>query len=67
MLSNPKEFKKVLQEHPPCGAATLADRNKEYKTETTISASQEATHLPFVVFADGAEVVLPCTMLAKQE
>lgn len=66
LLSNPEEFKKALQEHPPRGATTLAEWNQEYETETTVSASQEATPLPFVVFADDAEVVLPQAHTASQ-
>jgi hypothetical protein len=67
LLSNPEEFTKALQAHPPRGATTLADWNASYETsEEASSVDQNATPLPFVVFADDAEVVLPQAHTASQ-
>ena len=81
LLSNPEEFKKALASHPARGATTLAEWNAEYDNESltdagsTINADDHtvntamqaaATPLPFVVFADDAEVVLPQAHTASQ-
>lgn len=70
LLSNPEEFQGALQMSPPRGATTLAEWNAEYENESTTDAGSYVTStestttlgptpLPFVVFADDAEVVLP--------
>jgi hypothetical protein len=74
LLSNPEEFQRALVVSPPRGATTLAEWNAEYESESVTSASvytdnhninsyayssSGSTPLPFVVFADDAEVVLP--------
>ena len=71
LLSNPEEFKKALHAHPPRGATTLAEWNAEYEEEdeesvVTAATSSGATPLPYVVFADDAEVVLPQAHTASQ-
>jgi hypothetical protein len=74
LLSNPEEFKKAVHAHPPQGATTLSEWNAEYTyddydedDESVItSATASATPLPFVVFADDAEVVLPQAHTASQ-
>lgn len=63
LLSNPEEFKKVAS-NPP---AALSDWNNEYSDEATADGSvATATPLPYVVFADDAEVVLPQAHTASQ-
>ena len=69
LLSNPDEFQKALKSHPPRGATTLSAWNAEYDDEdesVISSATATATPLPFVVFADDAEVVLPQAHTASQ-
>jgi len=71
LLSHPEEFQKALSESPPRGATTLAEWNREYDQDalTTTTAENDApssTPLPFVVFADDAEVVLPQAHTASQ-
>jgi hypothetical protein len=79
LLSNPEEFQRALQVHPAHGATTLAEWNAEYDTESmtdggsiatnaesAIEAATGPTPLPFVVFADDAEVVLPQAHTASQ-
>jgi hypothetical protein len=78
LLSNPEEFKKTLHPHSPRGATTLNEWNAELEEEdydaeeeeesvvTSGGTSTSATPLPFVVFADDAEVVLPQAHTASQ-
>lgn len=68
LLSNPDEFKKALHTHPPRGATTLSEWNAEYEEdeESVITSATINTPLPFVVFADDAEVVLPQAHTASQ-
>jgi hypothetical protein len=78
LLSNPEEFQKALATHPARGATTLDQWNAEYDNESLTEAesvayheqkaiaSSTATPLPFVVFADDAEVVLPQAHTASQ-
>jgi hypothetical protein len=68
LLSNPEEFKKALHTHPPRGATTLSEWNAEYDDddESVITSATVSTPLPFVVFADDAEVVLPQAHTASQ-
>ena len=67
LLSNPDEFKKALSSHPPRGVTTLSDWNAEYDDEESVMTSATATTpLPYVVFADDAEVVLPQAHTASQ-
>lgn len=68
LLSNPDEFKKALHTHPPRGATTLSEWNAEYEEddESVITSATTTTPLPFVVFADDAEVVLPQAHTASQ-
>jgi hypothetical protein len=71
LLSNPEEFKKALHAHPPRGATTLAEWNAEYEEEdeesvVTSATASAATPLPYIVFADDAEVVLPQAHTASQ-
>lgn len=78
LLSNPDEFQKALHSHPPRGSTTLADWNAEYEQDDqtvddqtaseSVAQSQQPqqTPLPFVVFADDAEVVLPQAHTASQ-
>eukprot|EP00542_Grammatophora_oceanica_P009496 CAMPEP_0194030218 /NCGR_PEP_ID=MMETSP0009_2-20130614/3780_1 /TAXON_ID=210454 /ORGANISM="Grammatophora oceanica, Strain CCMP 410" /LENGTH=428 /DNA_ID=CAMNT_0038670125 /DNA_START=204 /DNA_END=1490 /DNA_ORIENTATION=- len=78
LLSNPEEFQRALQSHPPRGATTLQEWNAEYDDATVYTAEQNGgsvvngfddtttTPLPFVVFADDAEVVLPQAHTASQ-
>lgn len=95
LLTHPEEFQKALQEHPPRGATTLAEWNREYDdqtyttnttgggvtedgestaggsgslytNDTLYTRNANATPLPFVVFADDAEVVLPQAHTASQ-
>mmetsp|Transcript_1618 Transcript_1618/g.3975 ORF Transcript_1618/g.3975 Transcript_1618/m.3975 type:complete len:402 (-) Transcript_1618:149-1354(-) len=69
LLSNSEEFKKALHTHPPRGATTLAEWNAEYEVdddESVMTSTTVATPLPFVVFADDAEVVLPQAHTASQ-
>lgn len=78
LLSNPDEFHRALATHPARGATTLAEWNAEYDNESVTEvdslmtssfpsdANNTATPLPFVVFADDAEVVLPQAHTASQ-
>eukprot|EP00537_Pseudo-nitzschia_pungens_P013111 CAMPEP_0172385774 /NCGR_PEP_ID=MMETSP1061-20121228/3395_1 /TAXON_ID=37318 /ORGANISM="Pseudo-nitzschia pungens, Strain cf. pungens" /LENGTH=410 /DNA_ID=CAMNT_0013114915 /DNA_START=296 /DNA_END=1528 /DNA_ORIENTATION=+ len=69
LLSNPEEFKKALSAHPPSGTTTLDEWNAEMEDEdeeSVITAGGVATALPFIVFADDAEVVLPQAHTASQ-
>lgn len=68
LLSNPDEFKKALHTHPPRGATTLSEWNAEYEEdeESVMTSATVTTPLPFVVFADDAEVVLPQAHTASQ-
>lgn len=68
LLSNPDEFKKALHTHPPRGATTLSEWNAEYEEddESVVTSATATTPLPFVVFADDAEVVLPQAHTASQ-
>ena len=80
LLSNPEEFQKALAAHPARGATTLAEWNAEYDSESLTeaesvnmfadnqfsSSTPGTTPLPFVVFADDAEVVLPQAHTASQ-
>lgn len=80
LLSNPEEFQKALATHPARGATTLEQWNAEYDNESLTEAESvsyqdkkataptpsAATPLPFVVFADDAEVVLPQAHTASQ-
>lgn len=63
LLSNPDEFHRVAANPPP----TLSDWQNEYSDEATADGSTVgATPLPYVVFADDAEVVLPQAHTASQ-
>jgi hypothetical protein len=82
LLFNPEEFQKALQERPPRGATTLAQWNEEYDAEASVNTAGDtisvnpthattpttatSTPLPFVVFSDAAEVVLPQAHTASQ-
>jgi hypothetical protein len=76
LLSNPEEFHRALATHPARGATTLAEWNAEYDNESMTEAESlvtpmtdvntPTTPLPFVVFADDAEVVLPQAHTASQ-
>lgn len=68
LLSNPEEFKKALNAHPPSGATTLDEWNAEMdeEDEESVMTSGVSTALPFIVFADDAEVVLPQAHTASQ-
>ncbi|KAL3913820.1 MAG: hypothetical protein SGILL_006341 [Bacillariaceae sp.] len=69
LLSNPDEFKKALATHPPRGATTLDEWNAELDEEdeeSVMTSATAATPLPFIVFADDAEVVLPQAHTASQ-
>mmetsp|Transcript_11040 Transcript_11040/g.27998 ORF Transcript_11040/g.27998 Transcript_11040/m.27998 type:complete len:176 (+) Transcript_11040:239-766(+) len=68
LLSNPEEFKKALNAHPPSGATTLDEWNAEMEDEDeeSVMTSGVSTALPFIVFADDAEVVLPQAHTASQ-
>jgi len=68
LLSNPEEFKKALNAHPPSGATTLDEWNAEIEDEDeeSVMTSGVSTALPFIVFADDAEVVLPQAHTASQ-
>lgn len=72
LLSNPEEFQKALGSHPARGATTLEEWNAEYDTESmtevesVLTSGPVSTPLPFVVFADDAEVVLPQAHTASQ-
>jgi len=68
LLSNPDEFKKALNAHPPSGATTLDEWNAEIEDEDeeSVMTSGISTALPFIVFADDAEVVLPQAHTASQ-
>jgi hypothetical protein len=70
LLSHPEEFHAVAK-WPRQGATSLEQWNDEYERESVTStsaytdhnassyATKETTPLPFVVFSDDAEVVLP--------
>jgi hypothetical protein len=68
LLSNSDEFKKALHAHPPQGATTLSEWNAEYEDddESVNTSATATTPLPYVVFADDAEVVLPQAHTASQ-
>jgi hypothetical protein len=77
LLSNPDEFHRALAAHPARGATTLSEWNAEYDNESLTDAESlmtsteqptglTTTPLPFVVFADDAEVVLPQAHTASQ-
>lgn len=70
LLSHPDEFTKALYAHPPRGTTTLSDWNAEYDDSATEVENEENANqsipLPFVVFADDAEVVLPQAHTASQ-
>lgn len=77
LLSNPEEFQRALQVAPILGTTTLAAWNAEYDNESMVDGSivtsadsaidmNEPAPLPFVVFADDAEVVLPQAHTASQ-
>ena len=68
LLSNPDEFKKALNAHPPGNATTLEAWNAEIEEEDeeSVMTSGVSTALPFIVFADDAEVVLPQAHTASQ-
>jgi hypothetical protein len=68
LLSNPDEFKKALATHPPRGATTLDEWNAELDEdeESVMTSATATTPLPFIVFADDAEVVLPQAHTASQ-
>jgi len=69
LLSNPEEFKKCLATQPPLGATTLNEWNasiEDEDDESVITAGGFSTALPFIVFADDAEVVLPQAHTASQ-
>lgn len=79
LLSNPEDFHRALSSAPARGATTLAQWNAEYDNESlltdteslgtdphTTSSLVHTTPLPFVVFADDAEVVLPQAHTASQ-
>ena len=71
LLSNPDEFKKALATHPPRGATTLDEWNAEldddtHEEESVMTSGTATTPLPFIVFADDAEVVLPQAHTASQ-
>ena len=68
LLSNPDEFKMALHAHPPHGATTLDAWNAEIEDdeESVVTSGIASTPLPFIVFADDAEVVLPQAHTASQ-
>jgi hypothetical protein len=70
LLSNPDEFQRALQVHPQRGSTTLEEWNAEIDESTVFTSTESAgdttTPLPFVVFADDAEVVLPQAHTASQ-
>jgi hypothetical protein len=68
LLSNPDEFKKAIHAHPPRGATTLNEWNAEIEDdeESVMTSGTTVTPLPFIVFADDAEVVLPQAHTASQ-
>jgi hypothetical protein len=73
LLSNPDEFKKAIHAHPPRGATTLGEWNAEIEEggadnddESVMTAGTASTPLPYIVFADDAEVVLPQAHTASQ-
>lgn len=76
LLSNPDEFKKVLsQSNPPRfgdGALTLdqwntaGDIDEEDEESVVTSGTASNVPLPYVVFADDSEVVLPQAHTASQ-
>jgi hypothetical protein len=72
LLSNPDEFKRSLNNTHPHhrGATTLdewnADIEDEDDTESVMTAGGVSTALPYIVFADDAEVVLPQAHTASQ-
>jgi len=80
LLSNPDEFQRALAVQPARGATTLSQWNAEYDAESLLTDADSVsltntaepvensgpTPLPFVVFADDAEVVLPQAHTASQ-
>lgn len=70
LLSNPDEFKNAMRAHPPQGATTLDQWNVEIEEDdeesVVTSGAAASTPLPFIVFADDAEVVLPQAHTASQ-
>jgi len=68
LLSNPDEFKKALIAHPPLGATTLDEWNADIEDEDdeSVITTGVSTALPYIVFADDAEVVLPQAHTASQ-
>jgi hypothetical protein len=71
LMSNPDEFKKALTAHPKGGTTTLADWNASYSyqeddEDSVMTTGTATTPLPYVVFADDAEVVLPQAHTASQ-
>jgi len=68
LLSNPDEFKKALIAHPPQGATTLDEWNADIEDEDdeSVITAGVSTALPYIVFADDAEVVLPQAHTASQ-
>jgi len=82
LLSNPEEFQRALDQPVVGGATTLTEWNAEYDAEESLGEGSTAvgpgtapqqqsqapslTPLPYVVFADDAEVVLPQAHTASQ-
>lgn len=74
LLSNPEEFKKVLSQNPPRGGGALTldewnavgDLEEEEDEESVVTAATSNVPLPYVVFADDSEVVLPQAHTASQ-
>lgn len=71
LLSHPEEFQRAIEECPPQGTTSLDEWNHEYERDSVAStsaytdnnsgscAAKGSPPLPFVVFSDDAEVVLP--------
>ena len=79
LLSNPEEFQRAVDQPSIGGATTLTEWNAEYDAEESLaegstgvavpartSSTTSLTPLPYVVFADDAEVVLPQALTANQ-
>ena len=81
LLSNPEEFQRALDQPVVGGATTLMEWNAEYDAEESLGEGSTTvgpgvplqqqqtpslTPLPYVVFADDAEVVLPQAHTASQ-
>jgi hypothetical protein len=76
LLSHPEEFQRAVEECPPQGATSLEEWNHNYERESVASAytdnnpsscaTKGSPPLPFVVFSDDAEVVLPQAHTASQ-